>query len=239
MKLKTLILTIAVLTIMVTPCLQAGSTFFSNPYSENSEIAIHSRYSSNPHYENRWHNFADFYWGGDFEITDFHWWGVPIDTGAEYSNWLFQIYDQDPNGHPGNLLYEESVFNNAHATFVDHNDQFGPNDVGASDVYSYWFDLATPFAPSEAGTLWFSIYAVSDHDWSWAMSDGDPYQQDWLLYQFDNGHYWTHVPGYREGDFDGFAFELSGDPSTVPEPTTLALFGFGLIGMAMRRKRRK
>jgi len=98
-------------------------------------------------------------------------------------------------------------------------------------------DLSTPFTPTASGYLWFSVWAHVNYSsqWYWALGNGDPYNGDMAF--IASGEYWAPISNVV-GD-QGFAFELSDDGSTVPEPTTLALFGFGLVGLAMRKRRRQ
>lgn len=224
MNFKAILVIAALSAILLVPAVQAN-VLFSHPYDPDSDNAFSSFYY--PDGEGVHQSFADYYWDGGFTITDFHWWG--IDWG-QMDGFVFQIYDQSPaGGLPGTLLYEEFVGGNANSTFVENNSQHG------YDIYSYWFDLATPFTPAGSGYLWFSVYAVSDYNWFWAQGGEDPFQYDWQYYDLST---WQHFYEQDPDNYDGLAFEITGRP-TVPEPTTLALFGIGLAGLAARRLRRK
>jgi hypothetical protein len=87
----------------------------------------------------------------------------------------------------------------------------------------------------DAGTMYF-IVAVQ----------GDPSTQDgWLFSPTGTGTIYGNLLGSATGpwhqlpDADHFpAFEVNGTPAATPEPSTIALFGTGLLGLAgvARRK---
>ncbi len=228
MKLRSVLLLAALLALVALPAAQA-SVQFSHPYDFESTNAF-SSYYSDPN-TGVHQSFADYYWDGSFSITDFHWWGTPWFDNADIDGFMFQIYDEAAGAPlPGNLLYEQFVAGDANAAPTG-------DDVVGNPVYSYWMDLTAPFTPVAPGNLWFSVYAISDGDldnWFWALGDGDPFQDDWIYEGMTN---WYHLYEIDPGNPDGFAFEITGGDA-VPEPTTLALFGIGLIGMAIRRFRR-
>ncbi|MFH2056791.1 MAG: PEP-CTERM sorting domain-containing protein [bacterium] len=229
MKFKLLVVLTALTMFFAVPMLQAD-VYYSHPYDWNSTNAFSSYYydaNSGGH-----QSFADYWWDGSFTMTDFHWWGTPWYENADIDGFVFQIYDQAAGAPlPGNLLYEQYVAGAAGATPTG-------DDVVGNPVYSYWLDLTTPFTLAGPQYLWFSVYAISDGDlvnWFWAMGDGDPFQEDWVYEGMSN---WKHLSEIDPAADDGFAFEITGG-CEVPEPGTLALFGIGLVGMAVRRFRRK
>lgn len=137
----------------------------------------------------------------------------PLVTGFTLS-----IYS-DNSGQPGGLLYTQIVSGNAHETLI------------ASETYSYYIDLTSPFATTGGTSYWVSV--VSDLAlpvvWGWHSGTGG----DSLSYQ--------DVAGSRSQFPNDLAFTLSGDvvATNVPEPITLSLFGIGLAGaVAMRRRKR-
>lgn len=125
----------------------------------------------------------------------------------------------------------------ANATFS------GTHNGSQRSVFSYSLDLDTPYTPTTAGNYWFCIGATPGSDdfdsWLWAGGDGDPFLRDWAYIDDGTSNVWLNPGGTSNPT--GFAFELTGEAisDTVPEPTTLALFGVGLVGMAVRRFRRK
>lgn len=222
---------LAILILLAAVPVLRAEVFYSHAYDENSTNAVPSFYYS---LDDGLHQcFADYYWDGTYALTDFHWWGMPRATSSndDIAGFVFQIYDQAVGAAlPGNKLYEQYVAGDANATVVDHNDNFG------YDVCSYWLDLTTPFTLATTGNLWFSVYAVSNgnlDNWYWALGDDDPFEDD-LFYAYLSS--WEHIYDLDPNLTDGFAFELTGE-QTIPEPTTLALLGLGLFGIALRRFR--
>ena len=230
MKLRSVLLLAALLMLVAVPIAQA-TVQFSHPYDAASTNAFSSFYTD-PN-TGMHQSFADYYWDGSFSITDFHWWGAPRNDNADIEGFMFQIYDQGAGPSlPGSLLYQQYVAGDNNATWVDHNDQYG------DDIYSYWMDLTSPFTPAVSGHYWFSVYAISDGDlnnWFWALGAGDPFQEDWVLESMTN---WWNLSEWDPYVTGGFAYEITGE-DTIPEPGTLVLFGIGLVGMAVRRFRRK
>ncbi|MFH2055465.1 MAG: PEP-CTERM sorting domain-containing protein [bacterium] len=214
-----------------------ASVMFSHSWDPDFEI-ISSSYESGWD-ENTYQAFADYYWDGSFAITDFHWWGyITQGDHSPLAGFNFQIYDNNASlNRPGGMLYEQYVAGDANAAFAGHGTEFG------TAIYSYSLDLTSPFTPAAPGNYWFSVQAVAASDafdqWGWVTGDGDPFLRDWTHSQLTVADVWA-APGGTQV-IDGFAFEITGEYSngTVPEPTTLALFGIGLVGMAVRRFRRK
>lgn len=215
---------LAIALLAFAPTVQA-TVFYSNPYSSSSTDAWSSFYQpeDNPYFQ----SYADYYYDGSFEMTDFHWWGGPYDYNTDIDHFVFQIYDHDGSAsRPGSLLYEQSVAGDAGASYVESRPDL------SLDIYSYSLYLDTPFMPVSPGYYWFSIYAVGDGDlsnWFWAQGSG---------YHFNNDvQYWYGDQYWNEDMEADFAFELTGC-DTVPEPATLSLFGLGLVGLAFRRRKK-
>ncbi len=199
---------------------------YSNPYSSNSTNAWASAYVNDGELLFEQYCYADYYWDGSVDLTDFHWWGTP-ESGIQISGFTLEIWSNNGGSNmPDGLMYSEYFAGDAGATFVETNASYG------YDIYKYGIDLSTPFSPGVADYYWFSIYAHTDvHWWYWALGDGVQYNGDWGYVPPD---IWEQV-----GPYDGdFAFELTGgDP--IPEPATMILVGLGLLGMAARRKLKK
>jgi hypothetical protein len=194
----------------------ASPVVFSNPYDVNSTNAYSS--ASGLH-----QSVADYDYDGSFSITDFHWWGIPFGSDLGFR---FEIWSDDGTGLPGTNVYFENIIGDAGATAVG-------DQVSGLDVYKYGFDLATPFSGA-SGKYWFSVVSLGQENWYWALSGSRQFNDD-LQYVGTIGG--TIVLGNpRENDF---AFEISGGSSVVPEPTTMTLFGLGLLGSALAARRSK
>lgn len=199
----------------------AAPVVFSNPFVDKSGVSYSSvEQSGSPLFT----SFTDYNYDGSVAITDFHWWGLTAD-GAD--GFFFRIFSNGAGDMPaGNPLYEEFFAGNADQTFAG-NDAFGLN------VYKYSIDLTNPFT-GPAGTYWFSVVASfpgQAGNWFWTQAGQYSGNLDWQYYTA--GDEWSHP--YLGPDL---SFEITG-ASVVPEPTTLVLFGFSLLGggALLRRKR--
>jgi PEP-CTERM motif len=205
-----------------------GNVVFSNPYSDNSTNAYSSLYNTTDDYLLH-QSFTDYYWDGTYSITDFHFWGTSYDGQTSMEGFTFQIWSDNGGDMPGALVYEEYISGNAGATFEAYNNSY------YLDVFKYGFDLGTTFNPVNAGYYWFSVYAHNplENNWFWAMGDGQVNSPDWQHAYLNDpaSEYWYNP---SEGDF---AFEITSG-TVIPEPTTLTLLGLGLIGLAIRRKKK-
>jgi len=172
-------------------------------------------------------SYTDYYSVAGTTFTDFHWWGAKNSGSAAVTGFDFEIWTNNGvTDQPDALVYSEFIAGNAGETFVESSANY------PADVYSYSMDMAAAYTPAAAGNYWFSVVAHSDNNWYWAQGADVDFLTDWQ-HQSPPGGDWTHPIENVD-----FAFELTGNPAPVPEPGTLALFGFGLAAGATRLRRK-
>lgn len=163
------------------------------------------------------------------------WWGGRGGQTPVIDGFSIRFYSNGFDASSGHnfadqLLYEQYVTGDANQTAYN------------SETYEYSTSLTGPFNVTANEHYWISIQADTSSDpnniwWGWqeaASTNLDPAE-------FNGGNYSHHpinaTPFYH-GNHD-MAFELDGSPAPVPEPATLLLFGTGMTGMiVLRRKNR-
>lgn len=179
----------------------------------------------------------NFMLDADAQITDVHWYGFyevplnPLDTSVDFR---LRFY-ADASGLPGTLLYDQlvaaAVANSTMAvtggSFVDSMiyeftaDPIDPLSVNAGETL--WISLAEEDAatPREGGTQWLWNYSSVASMASASINDNG--MDDWSP---DGGN----LAFYLTGESDG--------GTAIPEPATMLLFGSGLVGAVIRKRRR-
>lgn len=147
-------------------------------------------------------------------VRDVHWWGGYDPEQFDDDNFTVVILGDD-GGLPGNLFLL--------LTGTITRSETGLTNAGGFDIYAYDMVLDSEVALTPNTSYWLAI--VNDTDgWFWQASNRDG----------------SHLEGVVDGDIDAFphdlAFNLTNDP-IVPEPASMALFGIGLAGLALRRRK--
>jgi hypothetical protein len=156
------------------------------------------------------------------------WWGFyHEDNPPATESMRLRFYDVRPaDGLPGNILFEESFLNPSRtATGLVIFTGVDPHE------YKYEVNLTTPFDLLAEIPYWLEIVQLGDPDIAFRWESGfaspedqiafsNPYVPDWML----------TTSGLLNN-----AFQLS----TIPKPSTLALFGLGLLLAGKRRSRRE
>ena len=128
------------------------------------------------------------------------------------SNFLIQFWSD--NSGPNAELLSETIVGNARETFVEK--------IGNFNLYQYGMDLSLPFQALAGTTYWLSIQATLDYppQWGWYQGKGGK-----------GGAYQDYLFGNTGPIPTDLAFSLA----SVPEPITILLLSFGLIGFMIAK----
>lgn len=137
-------------------------------------------------------------------------------NAGNITNFTLKVY-ADSAGQPGAAVYTTSIAGNG--------GESGCASVGGFPVCSY--SVATNFVAAAGTNYWLSVVPdmTFPPQWGWASGTGG-----------DGGSYQDFL-GNRGKLGTDFAFTLTGTAG-VPEPSAWAMMlaGFGMIGLAMRRR---
>lgn len=172
----------------------------------------------------------DFSFGTPVTITGIQWRGTYSTYSPQQDNFYIQIFADNSGGPDTNALYSLPFGNNVNRTEWIGN----PNPGNQTYIFNYSVDIS-PINLS-AGTYWLSIFDDFASD--------DPQRRWAWIHQFDPNtgnevikntliNYSQHYP--YDADFT-----LTGVAS-VPLPSSVWLFGSGLVGIRglMRRHNKK
>lgn len=171
---------------------------------------------------------------GGWIINDFHA-NVTEDSGWVSGKYIeLFIYNSDgTGGSPGTHFI--SVVTDNWSKMFNNTQLFGRDD------YDYWIEgLSIAINP---GTYWIGFRnpngsgGNTDTNW-WATSTGGPdgSSSSTAFFSRDSGSTWVPLESLAPGEWH-MTFEIT--TIDVPEPGTLAIFGFGLLGLGLARRRRK
>ena len=148
-------------------------------------------------------------WYGEFFLNE-EVFSVAQDP-APISNFLIQFWSD--NSGPNAELFSETILGNADETFV--------KKIGNFNLYKYGMDLSLPFKALAGTTYWLSIQPTLDYppQWGWYQGKGG------------NGVAYQDFVGENGAIPKDLAFSLA----SVPEPITILLLSFGLIGFMIAK----
>ena len=104
--------------------------------------------------------------------------------------------------------------------------------IGTTASFDPGFDPFTFLLDSSSGPDWYSRTSLNsdgdDHLISFRYNGNSATEQTYLLF-------WEDLPDLGDEDFRDMVVSVR---FAVPEPATLAVFGFGLVGLGFLRRRR-
>ena len=152
-----------------------------------------------------WRTYEDFALASNTQLTSA---SFLFNNGNGSTNYLFDIH-ADNAGTYGSLL---------------HSIALTSSDVTVNSVIGGWwqFDFSLPSINLVAGNYWVSFSGTS----TWGSKLGTFGEELVQTDSFGNRN-------VRTGDY--VPFRLNGTTSEVPEPSTIAIFALGMIGLASRR----
>ena len=173
-------------------------------------------------------------------VTDVHWWGMYFNASTtQADSFEIRIYTDNPSnpGLPTNVGTEISLAavgsggRVATGEVVATGGGLGSSIMAGLPIFGYSAVLATPFEAAVGTTYWISIVNTSAAGWVCALQEPA---------DVSSGYSYIAQSSSETPIFDyvypgRMAFQLTG---TVPEPTTFALFGLGLAGIAAVRRKK-
>jgi len=163
-----------------------------------------------------WTLFDDFIVSDDSNITSITWTAILYGGLADYNFSNIWIYDNDPVFNSGSLLFSHS----------------GAGTLVANGLINNAYDISlTGFSEMlTSGTYWLGIQHNTTSNYGTVARSGNPI----------NATQWQNSgSGSKYASQPELAFRINGIPTDVPEPSTLAIFALGIMGLASRRYKKQ
>lgn len=178
-------------------------------------------------------------------IKNVTWWGelyigMPIPGADDFTIRFFG----DDGGKPGDLLRDFSIGNSASRT-VDFVRPGPPDPITgfpSADVLTFKYSICfeTGFLAQANTKYWLSIMnALTDDEWLWghSMTPGVGFEIQRSFADPVLGPWQPFVDALGT-PLGNAAFQLN-DAEICPEPTSIAMFGVGALGLIVAARRRK
>ena len=137
-----------------------------------------------------------------------------------------QIYRPTASDTDWQLVHNDSIaFTTAASAGVYNLPSTGFGDIQAGDVIGWWFG-------DTGGLIPYDNIGTDDVEWThWTGSSSTPIYTPEIgtVYSFDTSS-WANSSQHRE-------YSIAANYSPVPEPATILLLGFGMVGLAGLRKK--
>ncbi|MCP4254014.1 MAG: PEP-CTERM sorting domain-containing protein [Candidatus Scalindua sp.] len=209
----------------------------------NSGDAIPLSYGTASHTNPWWQNINDVSWSIDsgaygqttqintgqtikfkIEMNKDH-------VGTHYADFTKAWVDW---GQDGAFDSSDTILFGKHTLLPDENGNLGSNAIPNSPSHTYTSGEHT-ISSALSGDLWMRVRVTCSH--SLVAQDGGEWDDQWTQEYIDKYEDIFNPTGYYyQGEVEEYKL------SVVPEPSTVALFGIGLVGLAgaeTRRRRKK
>ncbi|MCB9720920.1 MAG: PEP-CTERM sorting domain-containing protein [Candidatus Omnitrophica bacterium] len=235
------------LSILMAACLAAGA-------AQTAEATIYAYHDPNPTGENQAGTFEDIWASYNDQSQTFSWTasfsegknGNVLNGHYPDGFWLVVSDGENPKDNVDEYaIFYADALNNKITSYV-YDGVNSANSYQSSPFIKAWSNALTVTIVNDIKTFSFSLDVASVNsflntpDWDGAQFDDmigiwfHPYVAGRSGPQYDEDWHLTSLPIYKQGWYD----RSNQYTTVVPEPATMLLFSGGLIGAAVRRRKR-